>query len=191
MCKSNKDVVEKFDYDTTSVHVARLVGKVRTYLDIFNELIKKDPKNKNDFLSLIINALYDLIIIETYKLIDKNESSISLFHLMAEVIKCEELNLEQKKQVLKKKADLEKIFTQKCAVKIHRNKLKAHSSNESNLDIRRFIDLNEIYAVLNISEELVRQYNLWVKGDRYSIDFSSVYAGGHKSILEYISSLKF
>ncbi len=190
MCKP-KETTEKFDYHTTSVHIARIVGKVRTYLDVFYELIKQDPENRNDFLSLIANALYDLIIIETSKLIDKNEASISLFHLMEEAGKDSKLNDEQKREILDKKEELANIFSQKCELKIHRNKQKAHSSNEHGQDISRFIDFAELYKVLDLSEELVKKYNLWIRDAGYSISFDSTYVGGHKNLLKYISSIKF
>lgn len=172
------------DYDTTSVILARTIGAIRTNVDLM-EAIAKYQKIENSFWDLIFNSLFDLVVIDSYKLIDKN--NLSVFSLIKEakgLVPSHVEELDNDYRELKKwinRPEFELIQ--------HRHTRKAHHSKSNNSLLPMFADINEILEVLRKCELLIRKYNDWIKGSTYSIDFNSIYAEGHKNILDYVSRI--
>ena len=70
------------DYDTSSIVLVRTIGEIRTHFDLMDS-IATNQKESNSFWDLICENLYDLIILDTFKLIDKK--NLSLFFLIKEL----------------------------------------------------------------------------------------------------------
>ena len=132
-----------------------------------------------------------MIIIEIRKLIDKEADSISLFHLMKELIKFEHLNTENKTEIAIEEHTLRDKYTRRHSINLHRNKRKAHSSKDIKPDLEKYLDLKDIHELLNLSEELIKKYSKWMGKTSYSINFDSIYANGNEDLLKYISKIKF
>jgi len=178
---------ELLQYDTSMVHLTRIIGKIRTYIDIIEKAAEELSKKniENSFWNIVISSFYDLIIIESYKLIDKKNCSI--FSLINSVKNIEPQSINETEE---DKTHLNTYIKNKnFLLKKHRHTQKAHLSIESNPNLPQFADLIEINKLLTISEDIIKKYNKLIKGDKYNIDFNSIYAGGHKNILNYISQL--
>ena len=172
------------DIDSSSVVLARIIGTVHTYIDLMST-IAKYQNNQNSFWDLVFNSLYDLVVIESYKLIDaKNLSVFSLIKQIKGVRPNDIVELDKDHGELKKLVD-ETDFR----LIEHRHSQKAHTAKAINATLPRFADLSKIEELLNLCESLLRKYNGWIKGPKYSIDFSSIYAGGHKEMLDYVTRI--
>ncbi len=181
--KINK--MKAMDYDSSSVWLANTIAKVRTYLDIIQIIaINLHTKNiKNSFWELTFQTYDDLIVIETFKLFDKK--NLSMFYLMK---KLKEVKPEKDSEI---QADFENLnkLVGNTDLEQHRHNQKAHLPIKTNKTLSRFADFSDIIKVLDYSEELIKKYNLWVKGSKYSIDCKSIYTNGHKEVLDYISKI--
>ena len=168
--------------DTTSVELARTIGTINTYIDVM-DTITQYHKSPNNFWNLIFTALYDLIVIESFKLID--EKNLSIFSLIAQI---KHLHPEHKVELNEDYKNLKKIINADDFKLIqHRHTQKAHTSKRTNPSLPRFADLPKIIGLLQHCENLLKKYNLWIKGPKYSINFNSIYAGGHTEILNYLA----
>ncbi len=180
---------QPLDYNDSSRHLALIISKVRTYYDIMNEIAENlNTKNfDNSFWDLVFNALYDLVVIESHKIIDGNKSSVSIFYLME---MAGTISPQNKKEIEGDFEDLKKLINEpNFLLKRHRSTQKAHLAKKRDSQLPRFADLSDVLKLLSISESLIKKYNKWIKGDTYIINFNSMYAGGHKGILDYISRL--
>jgi len=176
--------MEYKDYDTTSVILARTIGSVRTNIDLLNT-IAKNQKADNDFWDLVFNSFYDLIIIDSFKLIDKK--NLSLFSLIKEA---KGITPEKFEELTNDYKELQNYINEpEFNIIQHRHSQKAHHSRKVNNSLPRYADLNQIIDLLKKCESLIKKYNEWIKGEKYSINFNSNYAGGHKQLLEYVSKI--
>lgn len=170
------------EFDSSSIHMACIIRKTHTYIDVIEEIGKC---HEGSFWDLIIQALYDLIIIESYKLIDKKNRS--MFSLM-DCVKW--VNTEKETEVATDISNLDDhISKSEFLLKKHRHTRVAHVPKKRSNTLPRFADIKEILNILDTCENLIKKYNKWTKGNKYSTDFKSMYAGGHDSILKYIQKL--
>ncbi len=172
------------DYDTTSVILARTIGAIRTNIDLM-EAIAKYQKVENSFWDLIFNSLFDLVVIDSFKLIDRK--NLSVFSLIKEAKGLAPNHIEELDNDYNELKEW--INRPEFELIQHRHTRKAHHSKSNNSLLPRFANINEILEVLRRCELLIRKYNGWIKGSTNSIDFNSIYAGGHYSILEYVSRI--
>ena len=178
------------NYDTSSVILVNTICKIRTYFDIIGYTSKSlnECNVDSDLWNVIITGFSDLLIIESYKLVD--ESNLSLFHLINKV----------KEEVPDKKPELEQDYSDlrnitnphgsRCQLIQHRHLRKAHLAKKpSPSTLPRFVDFNEILTILDFSEKLISKYNNWIKGPKNSLRFNSMFAPNHDNILKEINSL--
>ena len=141
-------------------------------MDILNTIARNLNNNKkiqNSFWDLTANSYYDLIVIESFKLVD-NKKNLSVFSLINQVkgvrpMDIEELNEDYKE--LKKLIDADDFKLIQ-----HRHNQKAHHSKKHN-DLPRYANLNETIQLIDVCQKLISKYNLWIKGSKYSIDLST------------------
>lgn len=172
------------DINTISVELARIIGKTRTYIDIIGT-IASFHKTQNSFWDLIIDALYDLVVIDSFKLIDGKNLSI---YLLIELIKG--IRQSDVDELDSDKAELISLTNANDFLLIrHRNNQKAHIPKTTSANLPRHADLSKIIELLDLCETKLKKYNRWIEGEYYSIDFNSIYAGGHQEILDYITKI--
>ena len=176
--------MEYKDYDTSSVILARTIASIRTYFDLIDSIVK-NQKVHNDFWDLIFENLYNSIILESFKLIDKK--NLSLFSLIKEVKGTKTDKIEELDNDFKELSDF--INDKDFKIIQHRHTQVAHHSRKSDYSLARFAELNQVLNLLTKCEELITKYNSWIKGDSYRIDFNSKYAGGHSHLLKYVSTI--
>jgi hypothetical protein len=175
------------DFDSTSVVLANSVAKIMTYFDVLHAIMKstKESNNKNSFWKLTYSAYYDLIILESFKLIDKK--NLSLFYLI-NLIK--QIQPDKIEEFQKDYDSLNKIINNKdFTLPQHRHTLKAHHSKRIDMELELVISAKDMHYVLSTSEALIKKYNRYVKGDKYKLDFSSIYCNGHKGMIDYVSHI--
>lgn len=173
------------NYDTTSVILARTIGAIRTNIDLM-ETIAKYQRSDNSFWDLVFNSLFDLIVIDSFKLIDKK--NLSIFSLINEAKGLSPNNMQE--ELDKDYSELNKWINKSDFYLIrHRHTRKAHHSKKTESSLPIFADINEILEVTRKCELLIRKYNSRIKDSKYSVDFNSIYAGGHANILEYVSRI--
>ncbi len=172
------------DYDTTSIVLARTIGKIRTNIDVMNT-IAKYQKTDNDFWDLVFNSLYDLIVIDSFKLVDKK--NLSVFSLINEAKGKSPTNVDE---LDKDYSELQKwINREEFKLIEHRHTQQAHHSRKTNSSLPRRVDFNDIMSLLAKCESLIKKYNKWIKGPKYSTNFNSIYAPGHEDLLQYVSKI--
>lgn len=172
----------KADYDTYSVHLARIIGNVRTYLDLI-EAISNKPKNA--FWNVVVDVLYSQIVIESYKLIDKDRKVVSLSSINRIICK---LHTNKKDEIDQDLMKIKKFQNNEFCIHKHRNSRIGHL-NINNAPYYRLINFEELGSFLQFAENIIKKYNKWEKGDKYSIDFSSIFAEGHSSLIKYVNSI--
>jgi len=178
---------QEFTFNTLSIKLSLIIGKVYTYIDIMEEISKNPNIESNSFWGLIFNALYDLVIIESFKLIDKK--NLSLFSLIKRAI---ELKRENKDELEKYKDTLIKDVSNDFQFLIqHRNTQKAHSTKKQNsLKLPRYANLNKILKLLEISKNIIEECCKKITGHDLNRNFNSIFTPNHNNILDYISKLK-
>lgn len=182
--KAPQTTNEKMDYNTAVVHLTNTIRRVHTYLDIMETSAKTLSGRSNSFWDLIFLALYELVIIESCKLIDKSRNSLSLKYVMREI---KSIKPAKKSEVEKDIKNLNQYT--KGILKLIRDNKIAHNTTNINLNLSRIADLGEILDLLAFSEEVLSKYTVWTIGKQHRIHFTSVFPGGHKNMLKYISRL--
>lgn len=171
----------QININESPIVLARTIGKIHTYIDIISAIAKK--QNQNSFWNLVGNSLYDLTVIESFKLIDKK--NLSVFSLIKQVKgahpdKTNELDKDYEVlDALIKAPDFH--------LERHRHTQKAHIPQKINAPLPRYADLSKIKELLDSCETLIKKYYKWIKGPIQSIPFRSSFAGGHEEILDYVS----
>jgi hypothetical protein len=133
--------------------------------------------------NLMFESLYDLVVIEAFKLIDdeKNLSLFSVIESLKEKGGCDGAELSE---------DQEKLRAMVAAPGFnliqHRHTQKAHISKKLHPQLPRFADISKLEALLVYAETLIQKYLSWINGAGYSIDLTSIYAAGNEQLLDEI-----
>lgn len=175
---------DKANYSDYAIHLARIVGGVRTHIDFADRMAQKLGDKQSSFWGIIFRALVDKIVLESSKLIDGRRESVNMFSLMK--ILCR-LHPKHKMEIQTDRKELNSL-KDSFTPKLYRDEMLGHFRLHGKLETLD-IDFGQIVRLLAYSEKLLRKYNLWEKGDRYSVDYTSMFAGGHESILADVDRL--
>lgn len=168
-------------FDSMNIHLSRTISITNTYIDVMVSISKK----YNDFWDLIFNALYDLIIIESYKLTDTQSSGMSI----QDLLKTTKTLLPQELKEIDRDIKSFNKFCKKLELTKHRHQLKAHIAKKGSNNLNKENVVYEISELLKTSQKLLEKYSYKITGRKQSVKFDSIYAGGHSEILNYIKQL--